>query len=186
VLGLDPPAVRDFLARCRPRRRPVLSRPRTRADLIRLEGNERRRRRRQAARSAPAAPRSTWDRRPCVHDAELDLVAAPIAAETPALPELVGTEARDPAPPAEPAPLKNPWVGSASWSAQGESHGAARLTWESVREIRRLRGEGMSTGSLGRKFSVARNTICAILTDKTWRDCQAPPSPSPESVRTAK
>ena len=67
-----------------------------------------------------------------------------------------------------------PAVDGLAWSnprtVKGEANGWIKLTQADVDKIRRLRGEGWSTGKLAHRFGVSRNTICAVLTGKTWTD----------------
>lgn len=52
---------------------------------------------------------------------------------------------------------------------KGEAHYKARLTWENVHEIRRLRGENQTYKSIGDMFSVDADTIRDICLNITWR-----------------
>jgi len=187
VLELDPPAVRDFLTRSRPVRRAAVSRPRGHAEQAALKANRHRRanrlfarRQRQAARmaaAAPPAPRSTWDRRKRVSDAELDQAGAKLAAiAAAAVAELARAEAPAP-PPAELPATRHEWTGSSSPHARGEDHGSAKLSRADVKEIRRLRAAGSSTGELAKGFGVSRATICYAVSGVTWGDVAPPALP---------
>lgn len=50
----------------------------------------------------------------------------------------------------------------------GDRSGSARLTWEKVREIRRLAADGQSRTDLARRFGVAIPTIRSIVINKSW------------------
>jgi hypothetical protein len=50
----------------------------------------------------------------------------------------------------------------------GENHGAARLTEEDVREIRKLRGKA-STKEISQMFGIARCTVSAIQLHRIWK-----------------
>jgi len=64
------------------------------------------------------------------------------------------------APAADPAPP----------AATGTGHTCAKLAPDDVRDIRRLKAEGMSTYTVAKQFRVQGNSIRAILTGRTWRD----------------
>lgn len=53
--------------------------------------------------------------------------------------------------------------------ARGERNGAAVLTEEKVREIRRKRKEGVTLRALAGEYGVSRGAIVFITTYKTWR-----------------
>lgn len=53
-------------------------------------------------------------------------------------------------------------------SLKGEKHGAAKLTEENVREIKRLFAKGIPNTRLGRMFGVATNTIRRIRIGRNW------------------
>lgn len=53
--------------------------------------------------------------------------------------------------------------------AFGERHGRAKLTVEKVREIRRLRGEGMLIKDLAEQFGVSPAAICNTFNGKGWK-----------------
>lgn len=68
-------------------------------------------------------------------------------------------------------------------SVRGSLHGMALLDEDKVREARRLRRGGWTTGQLARRFGVNRNTMCYALNGTTWRhvaDDPAPPLPRPD------
>ena len=48
-------------------------------------------------------------------------------------------------------------------------HGAKKLTWAKVKEIRRLRRLGRTTYSIGQKFAIAHQTVSEICLGKYWR-----------------
>lgn len=53
--------------------------------------------------------------------------------------------------------------------ATGERSPKAILTWEKVRELRRMRAEtGWSVRRLGPLFGVDHRTVCAVLSNQTW------------------
>jgi DNA-binding NarL/FixJ family response regulator len=53
--------------------------------------------------------------------------------------------------------------------ARGERIALARLTEESVREIRRLQARGFLHREIARQFNVSRPTISAVCSGRTWR-----------------
>jgi len=53
--------------------------------------------------------------------------------------------------------------------AMGAKCGATKLTENEVVQIRRLRGEGVSTGELARRYGVTRKNIEAIVRRRSWR-----------------
>lgn len=53
-------------------------------------------------------------------------------------------------------------------TARGETHGAAKLTTENVREIRSLRESGLSQYKIAARFNVARESVRDILARKNW------------------
>lgn len=62
-----------------------------------------------------------------------------------------------------------------TFGAKGERHGRAKLTYQAVVEIVRLRGLGESLSVIAAKYGVTKPTINAVIKGKTW---QAPP-PAP-------
>lgn len=50
----------------------------------------------------------------------------------------------------------------------GAAHYCAKLTEDDVREIRRLRTEGMSFSAIGDRYGVNRNTVKQIFTGRSW------------------
>ncbi len=56
--------------------------------------------------------------------------------------------------------------------ARGEAHGSAKLTADIVRLIRKSYLAGDSMATLGRRFSVSRQSIRAILLRETWDHVQ--------------
>jgi hypothetical protein len=52
----------------------------------------------------------------------------------------------------------------------GERNPKARLTWEQVREIRRLHSEGMAQNALAKKFEINTMSICSIVNHKQWKE----------------
>lgn len=54
--------------------------------------------------------------------------------------------------------------------ARGERQGLSKLTWELVREIRRLRAAGWEQISLAKHFGVSQATIWQIVSGKTWKE----------------
>jgi hypothetical protein len=54
---------------------------------------------------------------------------------------------------------------------RGEGNPAAVLTWEQVREIRRLHAEtGESASSLGRRYGMTSTAIRFVIQGKTWKE----------------
>ena len=53
---------------------------------------------------------------------------------------------------------------------RGESSHLAKLTWEKVREIRRLHSMGVPPTRLAKDFDVTRQTIRQIVHNYTWRE----------------
>ncbi len=45
-----------------------------------------------------------------------------------------------------------------------------KLTWENVREIRRLRSSGLSLSQLQAQFGVSRQWVCKILKGDVWKE----------------
>jgi hypothetical protein len=69
-------------------------------------------------------------------------------------------------------------------AARGTTHGRRKLDVDKVREIRRLRREGWSTGALARRFGVSRALVCYVLAGRIWRhvpDCDDRPLAPPEA-----
>lgn len=54
-------------------------------------------------------------------------------------------------------------------NAQGELHHQAKLTTDQVREIRRLRSEGMSSRKLARQYGVTKGAIDGVVKRRTWK-----------------
>jgi hypothetical protein len=154
LLDLDPADVADFIRRTRPIRRAALSRPREPAAQARID------QRRRHSPPPPAKPRLAeldWKWRDDVGpDGAIELPERIRAAEPV---DLVDVESR-------PAPA--PWTGPTTTHATGEQHGSAKLDWPKVREVRRLRLEGVSMYALARRYGVAENTIRAIVLGRTW------------------
>lgn len=53
--------------------------------------------------------------------------------------------------------------------AKGESHGRARLTNESIHEIRRLSRQGATQAKIALFFGVTQKTISKIINHKQWK-----------------
>jgi hypothetical protein len=53
-------------------------------------------------------------------------------------------------------------------TARGERHGIAKLTESSVREMRTLRGAGMTFKALSEKFGVSQSNACAACNGRQW------------------
>ncbi|WP_167543982.1 HNH endonuclease [Methylobacterium aquaticum] len=51
----------------------------------------------------------------------------------------------------------------------GETHGANKLTAQSVAEIRRLFADGSTKASLARSFNVSESCVRKIISGKNWR-----------------
>ncbi len=58
--------------------------------------------------------------------------------------------------------------------ARGEAHPKARLTWDSVAEIRRAFDAGESKKGLARRFKVSPCTIKAVVSLRTWHADRRP------------
>jgi DNA-binding XRE family transcriptional regulator len=54
--------------------------------------------------------------------------------------------------------------------ASGENHPQTKLTWEKVREIRRLTKEGWGQRRLAKRFGVGKTTIFNIKNNIYWRE----------------
>lgn len=57
-----------------------------------------------------------------------------------------------------------------SKSHAGDKSSSAKLTWEQVREARRLYGDGISQADLCRNYGVNPSTMHSIVKNKTWRE----------------
>lgn len=58
-----------------------------------------------------------------------------------------------------------------SRALSGDNNHSAKLTWEKVREIRRIRKEeGLSTIKLAKMFDVSQSTVYNIVRNKTWKE----------------
>jgi hypothetical protein len=168
LLALDPATVRDFLERWIPLRaerqdQDRFVQPRSRAEDLAAERKRQvtddRRRRREEERAALAAwgpLGSAGDVRSTALPAAAQVVAL-ASEENPTVPAIVATE-----------PVRNPWVGRASYKPGGEAHGAAKLTWPLVRGIRARHAAGQSAYSLAREHGVHPGTITAIVKNRTW------------------
>lgn len=55
-------------------------------------------------------------------------------------------------------------------NAHHESHGSAKLTWESVRKIRRRYADGELQATLAAEYGVSQVCISRIALHKTWRE----------------
>lgn len=54
---------------------------------------------------------------------------------------------------------------------QGEANGRAKLTWEEVREMRRLREEeGLLYRELGERFGIAKQYAWNICNGRFWKE----------------
>jgi len=60
-------------------------------------------------------------------------------------------------------------LGNGGGAGRGESHYAAKLTWEQVKEIRKLYKKGIIIKLLGNKYEVSNTNIRQIVNNKTWR-----------------
>ena len=54
----------------------------------------------------------------------------------------------------------------------GSRHHQAKLTEDDIREIRRLRGEGVSRNAIAKKYSLHPGTIASIVARRAWRHVQ--------------
>ncbi len=55
----------------------------------------------------------------------------------------------------------------------GEKHYRAKLSEESVREIRTLSASGMTLAAIGKRFGVSGSNIGLVLRGKTWKHVEA-------------
>lgn len=55
-------------------------------------------------------------------------------------------------------------------AASGERAGNAKLTWDQVREMRRLRSEGTSYKQLAMIFNMSRENVRTITLGRTWKE----------------
>lgn len=53
--------------------------------------------------------------------------------------------------------------------AEGERHGRAKLTAEKVRQIRKLRGQGVSVRELTNKYKVSATVIYKVINGSGWK-----------------
>jgi hypothetical protein len=70
-------------------------------------------------------------------------------------------------------PAKNPvvrerWSENRKGKSTGFDNPAAKLTWERVADIRRLRSEGWSHKMLSHAFSITVHSIAKIVTNRSW------------------
>lgn len=63
------------------------------------------------------------------------------------------------------------------FDTSGERNKRAKYTWETVREVRALAAAGVSRGELGARFKMSAETLCRILSGKSWAEENAPPPP---------
>jgi len=54
--------------------------------------------------------------------------------------------------------------------AKHRNHHCPKLTWEKVREIRRLRAAGLTLSQLQARFGVSRQWVCKILKGDVWKE----------------
>lgn len=54
--------------------------------------------------------------------------------------------------------------------ACGERAGNAKLTWQIVREIRMLYGQGRTIVSLARQFNTVKGNIAFIVKNRSWKE----------------
>lgn len=52
----------------------------------------------------------------------------------------------------------------------GEKNPRAKLTWEQVRQIRKLRARGRQQKDLAKQFGVAPMTVSHIISNKSWKE----------------
>jgi hypothetical protein len=62
--------------------------------------------------------------------------------------------------------------------SSGEDHPLSKLTWDKVREIRRLSSEGASSRQLAVQFCVTKENICMVVKNKTWKESLHPDTES--------
>jgi DNA-binding transcriptional MerR regulator len=178
LMVLRPRAVADFLARTVSTRATPLVRPRTKAKQRQFEAFRPVRESRRARAAAKIAiHRERW----ALRDSRLDDEGASPAAVPPPAAELVDDQVEELAPAPEVlVPVPNLWSDPTFQSyARGERHGRARMTWETVRESRRLHAAGASINALARRFSVHPGTIRAIVRNETWLEVDAPEASAP-------
>lgn len=53
--------------------------------------------------------------------------------------------------------------------AKGERHRLAKLTTETVREIRKLYAAGINLDVLAKRYEVGRTTVSSVVNFKTWK-----------------
>jgi hypothetical protein len=192
ILALDPSAVRDFLRRYRPLRKPKsgaeLTRPRSRPEQRRAMATLRRRKDRR--RRLEAARDTEWGYRgragdavdaepvPLTPSVEVEPAIAPELVElpAPAATELLSDEEWEPH-----------WGISRSRSARGSRNPRAKLDNARAAEIRELKAQGMTMAALAARFGVSMATIGRITSGRSYTDPPTdsldgsidPPPPSP-------
>jgi hypothetical protein len=175
ALELDEDRVRNFAKRIVPVRRGSIVKPRTQAEQERLEANLRKNRPEPRPKridewklAALVDPRYQDPVTPQTPVAPLELApaAAAIVAE---LPDQAGAAERTEAPPAavetHQSRVTESW---GHWNVRGEKHGAARLSEDNVREIRRKHAAGYGLAELGWDYEVSPRTIHAIVRRESW------------------
>lgn len=55
-----------------------------------------------------------------------------------------------------------------SFHPVGESTGHAKINQETVREIRRMRSEGVSTRKIASRLGVSRGIVCGVVSGRSW------------------
>jgi hypothetical protein len=58
---------------------------------------------------------------------------------------------------------------------KGEAHGCAKLTADQVREIRRLRAEGLTQQAIADRFGIGQPLVSRIVNGKCWAHLQEAP-----------
>jgi transposase-like protein len=170
LLGLPRAAVKDFLDRLKPLRRPRLlphglSRPRSHKDQHKTVQSQRRaiRRRQLKRKNSPPRPKpynpadpDAWGYRDPLARLELDEHRAAVARPASPAETVAGKDTAEPrAIAAPPAPVSNPWVGDVS----GHFKGPAKLSQEDIATIRAELAAGASCFEMARRYGVTPNTI---------------------------
>lgn len=52
----------------------------------------------------------------------------------------------------------------------GENNSLSKLTWEKVRQIRKLNKDGLSNRKIAAMFDVSSTTICSIVNNLSWKE----------------
>jgi hypothetical protein len=185
LLALEPATVHEFLSRLKSIRGTELVRPRDRVDQQRLRANHVRAAaaEQRQARLIPKPP-AGWRTVDCLTTGEavdwkrfLETVRSGRASSA----ELLGQAGVFYAPPRRSA---EPVVEPATWTgATNPNSGKPKLSPEMIVEMKILRSQGWSTGTLAKRYGVTRATICYALLGRTFREERPVPVPPPFSER---